>query len=39
MPTEEGQQQAPRYLNGYFLISETELQDPNFIRTVVLMIA
>lgn len=38
MPTEEGQQQAPRYLSGYFLISETELQDPNFIRTVVLMI-
>jgi putative transcriptional regulator len=25
-------------LEGYFLISETELMDPNFIRTVVLMI-
>ena len=27
-----------RYLEGYFLISETELMDPNFIRTVVLLI-
>ena len=29
---------APRYLNGYFIVSEAELKDPNFVRTVVLMI-
>ncbi len=27
-----------QYLGGYFLVSETELMDPNFYRTVVLMI-
>ncbi len=32
------QNETPRFLEGYFLISETELMDPNFIRTVVLMI-
>lgn len=34
----EKQNQSPRYLPGYFLISETELIDPNFVETVVLMI-
>jgi putative transcriptional regulator len=29
----------PRYLNGYFLISEFDLMDPNFYRSVILMIA
>lgn len=35
---EKSQREIPRYLEGYFLISETELIDPNFVRTVVLMI-
>jgi len=35
---EKRETESPRYLEGYFLISETELMDPNFIRTVVLMI-
>jgi putative transcriptional regulator len=30
---------APRYLHGYFLISEFDLMDPNFYRSVILMIA
>ena len=30
--------QPPRWLSGYFLISEVELDDPNFQRTVVLLI-
>ena len=30
---------TPRYLSGYFLISEVDLMDPNFYRSVVLMIA
>jgi putative transcriptional regulator len=34
----ENRPESPRFLPGYFLISETELLDPNFIRTVVLMI-
>ena len=29
---------APRYLGGYFLISDIDLVDPNFYRSVVLMI-
>jgi putative transcriptional regulator len=29
----------PRYLDGYFLISDFDLADPNFYRSVVLMIA
>lgn len=29
---------APRYLGGHFLISDIELVDPNFYRSVVLMI-
>ncbi|MDA3951246.1 MAG: YqgE/AlgH family protein [Spirochaeta sp.] len=29
---------TPDYLTGQFLIAETELQDPNFFRTVVLLI-
>ena len=29
----------PRYLDGYFLISEFDLMDPNFYRSVILMIA
>jgi putative transcriptional regulator len=33
------QEDAPRYLSGYFLISEFDLLDPNFYRSVVLMIA
>ena len=33
------QPDAPRYLRGYFLISEINLMDPNFYRSVVLMIA
>lgn len=36
--TEGPREEAPRFLEGYFLISETELIDPNFVRTVVLMI-
>lgn len=28
----------PKYLEGYFLISEVELMDPNFYRTVVLLV-
>jgi putative transcriptional regulator len=27
----------PKWLSGYFLISDTELRDPNFFRTVVLL--
>ncbi|MCF7929298.1 MAG: YqgE/AlgH family protein [Spirochaetales bacterium] len=34
----ENNYQPPRYLGGHFLISETELMDPNFHKTVVLMI-
>lgn len=30
---------VPADLSGYFLIAETELQDPNFFRTVVLIIS
>jgi putative transcriptional regulator len=30
---------TPRYLGGYFLISEFDLLDPNFYRSVILMIA
>jgi putative transcriptional regulator len=29
---------GPRYLGGYFLISDIDLMDPNFYRSVVLMI-
>jgi len=29
----------PQYLAGYFLISDTELIDPNFYRTVVLILS
>ena len=32
------EKKIPRFLDGYFLISETELQDPNFHQTVVLLI-
>ena len=32
-------EEDPRYLSGYFLISEFDLLDPNFYRSVVLMIA
>ena len=32
-------EELPRYLGGYFLISEFDLADPNFHRTVVLLIA
>jgi putative transcriptional regulator len=32
-------EEEPRYLNGYFLISEFDLLDPNFYRSVILMIA
>ena len=34
-----GSEELPRYLGGYFLISEFDLADPNFHRTVVLLIA
>lgn len=30
--------EEPRYLEGYFLISEVELMDPNFYRSVVLLV-
>lgn len=33
-----GQQEIPESLEGYFLISEAELTDPNFFRTVVLIL-
>lgn len=33
-----GQEEYPESLEGYFLISETELMDPNFFRTVVLIL-
>lgn len=29
----------PRYLNGYFLVSDIDLRDPNFYRTVVLTVS
>jgi putative transcriptional regulator len=32
-------EEDPRFLSGYFLISEFDLLDPNFYRSVVLMIA
>ncbi len=32
-------QETPRYLGGHFLISEVELMDPNFFRTVVLLVS
>ncbi len=38
MEENKGKQDLPRWLQGYFLISEAELLDPNFQRTVVLMI-
>ena len=31
--------EQPRFLGGYFLISEVELVDPNFFRTVVLLVS
>jgi putative transcriptional regulator len=34
----DGVGETPRFLDGYFLISEIALADPNFSRTVVLMI-
>ena len=34
----ESEQKRPESLAGYFLISETELTDPNFYRTVVFMV-
>ncbi|HUZ17768.1 MAG TPA: YqgE/AlgH family protein [Spirochaetia bacterium] len=35
---DENTHEAPRFLEGYFLISEVELMDPNFYRTVVLLV-
>ena len=29
---------TPKYLKGYFLISDTELRDPNFYKTVVMLV-
>jgi len=37
--SDQPQEEAPRYLAGYFLISDFDLADPNFQRSVVLMIA
>ncbi len=31
--------EQPRYLNGYFLVSDIDLRDPNFYRSVVLTIS
>ena len=36
-PIDPARQQIPESLEGYFLISETDLMDPNFFRTVVLI--
>ena len=33
----QGPGKRPRWLAGYFLISDTDLRDPNFFRTVVLL--
>lgn len=32
-------QESPQFLRGHFLISEVELMDPNFFRTVVLLVS
>jgi len=37
-PTDSSGSPVPASLDGYFLISETELADPNFHRTVVLIV-
>jgi putative transcriptional regulator len=39
IPTDSSGTPVPASLDGYFLISETELMDPNFHRTVVLIIS
>ena len=36
-PIDPARQQIPASLEGYFLISETDLMDPNFFRSVVLI--
>ena len=38
IPTDSSGTPIPAHLDGYFLISETELVDPNFHRTVVLLV-
>jgi putative transcriptional regulator len=35
----EGAREQPRYLGGYFLVSDIDLRDPNFYRSVVLTIS
>lgn len=36
--TEAPHTQLPPFLSGYFLLAETDLEDPNFVRTVVLLV-
>jgi putative transcriptional regulator len=38
LPFDESSADGPRFLTGYFLISEVELMDPNFYRSVVLLV-
>lgn len=38
LPPPISPQETPEFLAGYMLISETELKDPNFFRTVVLIL-
>ena len=38
IPTDASGTPIPAHLDGYFLVSETELVDPNFQRTVVLLV-
>ncbi|MFP4549549.1 MAG: YqgE/AlgH family protein [Spirochaetales bacterium] len=39
IPTDSSGEPIPAVLDGYFLVSETELVDPNFLRTVVLIVS
>jgi putative transcriptional regulator len=36
---QEGAEERPRFLDGYFLVSDIDLRDPNFYRTVVLAVS
>jgi putative transcriptional regulator len=38
LPPPVSPEEIPQYLRGYLLISETELRDPNFFRTVVYLL-
>ena len=39
IPTDSSGSLVPAHLDGYFVVSETELMDPNFQKTVVLLIS